>query len=277
MYAAIKKATNDTYYQGTWDLPANQKPFEGNLFTINKKGVTGVEFMNYLKAQQKAGLAIKPLSRLVDTAYDKFLDQQLNTYYNENLEQEFPDFAAVVDEYRDGLLLFDLMEKEIWDKSKTDTLGLKNFYEAHKSSYNWKNRLDAIVVSSTKMDVIKAAQKMLKANKTPQEIKDKLNVKDVVNVMANAGIFEEGSDALPKNVGLAPGISEITKEGEYYFVTKVNKVLPAGPKTLDEARGRVINDYQQSLEDNWVKDLRKEFTVHVNRDVFENVKKQLKS
>ena len=276
MYAAIKKSMSELYYQGTWDLPTNAKPFEGNLFAINDKGVSGVDFMTYMKAQQKSGLAIKPLTRLVDHVYDQFLTQQLNTYYNDNLENEFPEFAAVVEEYRDGLLLFDLMEKEIWNKSKTDTIGLKSFYDINKNKYNWKNRLDAIIVSSTKMDVIKSAQKMLKANKSAEEIKEKLNLKGVVNVMTNSGIFEEGSDALPKNIAPTVGVSEIKKEGEYYFVTKVNKLLPAGPKTLDESRGRVINDYQQHLEDNWVKDLRKEFTVRVNSDVFERVKKQLK-
>ena len=277
MYAAIQKSLNNTYYEGTWDLPTNQKPFEGNLITIKVKGIKGIEFMTFLKAQQKTGLAIKPANKLVDFAYEKFLDQQLNAYYNENLESEFPEFAAVVDEYRDGLLLFDLMEKEIWNKSKTDTLGLKNFYEANKSNYKWKNRLEATVVSSTKMDVIKAAQKMLKKKKTPQEIKDKLNEKGVVNVMANAGTFEEGSDALPKNTPLKVGISDIIKEGDYYFITNVTKILPAGPKSLEESKGRVINDYQQYLEDNWVKDLKKEFTVQVNQEVFQNVKRQLKS
>jgi peptidyl-prolyl cis-trans isomerase SurA len=277
MYTAITKAVTDKYYEGTWDLPENQKPFSGKLIDIQGKAVSGTDFMNYLKGQQKSGLAIKPVNKLVDHAYEKFLDQQLNVYYNENLENEFPEFAAVIDEYRDGLLLFDLMEKEIWEKAKTDTLGLKNFYDLHKDSYNWKNRLDVVIVSSTQQDMVKSAQKMLKQNKSTDAIKEKLNVKGVVNVMTNAGVFEEGSDALPKNILHQPGVSDIIKEGEYYFVAKVNKVLPAGNKTLDEAKGRVINDYQQFLEENWVKDLKNEFTVKVNPEVFSTVKKQLKS
>jgi len=207
--------------------------------------------------------------------YEQFLDEKLNAYYSDNLENEFPEFSLVMDEYRDGLLLFDLMEKEIWEKSKTDTIGLKNYYQSHKASYNWKNRLDAIVVSSTKTDVIKQAQKLLKQGKSADFIKEKLNLNGVVNVMANSGTFEEGSEALPKGIKAAEGISDIVKDGEYYFVVKVNKVLPAGPKTLDEAKGKVINDYQQYLEENWVKDLKNEFTVKVNQDVFERVKQEL--
>ena len=182
-----------------------------------------------------------------------------------------------MDEYRDGLLLFDLMEKEIWNKSKTDSLGLKAFYDKNISNYQWKNRLDVTILSSTNSDVIKKAAKYLKSNKTVDFIKEKLNVKDgAVNIMAKVGVFEEGNESLPKNLKFEAGISEIIKEGEYYFVTKVNATLPAGPKALDECKGKAINDYQQFLEDNWVKDLKNEFKVEVNQTVFENIKKQLK-
>lgn len=275
MYSAIQKAVTDKFYEGSWDVPADTKNFDGKLFDIEGQAITGTQFLTYLKSQQKAGLTIKPISNLTNHVYEQFVDQELNTYYNNNLEKEFPEFAAVIDEYRDGLLLFDLMEKEIWEKSKTDTLGLKKFYDAHLDNYKWKNRFDVIVVSSTKQDVIKAAQKFLKQGKTSDFIKEKLNIGGVINVMANTGVFEEGNDALPKGTKPEPGVSEITKDGEYYFVTKVNKIMPAGPKTLEEAKGKVINDYQQYLEENWVKDLKKEFTVHINQDVFENVKKQL--
>ena len=273
-YAAVKKAVNDKFYQGTWEVSPDPKA-NAKLFTIEDKAIAGKDFMEYVKAQQKSGVAIKPATRLVDHLYNQYLDQQLNAYYDENLENEFPEFANVMDEYRDGLLLFDLMEKEIWEKSKTDSIGLEKFYQLHKADYQWKNRLDAIVVSSTKADVAKQAQKLLKSGKTPDFIKEKLNTKGVVNVMTNAGVFEQGSDALPKSVQMKTGVTDLIKEGEYYFAVKVNKILPAGQKTLDEARGKVVNDYQQYLEENWVNSLRNEFTVKVNQDVFERVKKQL--
>jgi peptidyl-prolyl cis-trans isomerase SurA len=93
--------------------------------------------------------------------------------------------------------------------------------------------------------------------------------------MSKSGVFEEGNDALPKNTKFEIGLSEIIKEGEYYFVTKVDKVMPKAIKTLDECRGKIVNDYQQYLEQRWVDDLKQEFTVKVNKDVFEKVKKQL--
>jgi peptidyl-prolyl cis-trans isomerase SurA len=277
LYAVTAKTVTDKYYTGEWKLPENKKPFEGNLVTIDKKAYTAVDFLDYLNVQQRAENTIKPIGKLVDKKYDDFIDQKVNEYYNENLEGEFPEFAAVMDEYRDGLLLFDLMEKEIWEKAKTDSIGLQKFHEAHKNSYMWGNRLDAVVLSSTNKDFAKKAQKLLKQGKTAEQIKEQMNIKDAVNVMSNAGIFDENSDALPKGIERKDGISDVIKEGEYYFVVKINKHLPAGPKTLDEAKAKVINDYQQYLEEKWVGDLKQEFKVNVNQPVFEKVKSQMKS
>lgn len=276
LYAAASKAITNDFYDNKWELPTNTKPFDGKLFSVKEKNSTGTDFLKYVKAQQKGSTTLRPIAKLTDNLYQKFVNEQMTAYYTDNLETEFPDFAAVMEEYRDGLLLFDLMEKEIWERSKTDTLGLKNFYEVHKNSYNWKNRLDVVIASSTDMNVVKEAQKMLKQDKNSEQLKAKFNTKDKVLIMTNAGVFEDGNEALPKNIKFENGVSDIIKDGEYYFVSKVNKVIPAGPKTLEECKGKTINDYQQYLEQNWVADLRKEFTVKTFPEVFERVKKELK-
>ncbi|MBL7869621.1 MAG: peptidylprolyl isomerase [Flavobacterium lindanitolerans] len=277
LFAAISKTVNDKFYTGDWKLPENMKPFEGNLVTIDKKTISGDEFLKYLVAQQRGENTIRPISKLVEKKYQEYVDVKVNELYNNNLENEFPDFAAVMEEYRDGLLLFDLMEKEIWEKAKTDTIGLQNFYEARKNNYRWGNRVDALILSSTKMDMAKKAQKLLKQGKSAEFIKEKFNQNGKVEVMSNAGIFEENSDALPKGLEKKDGVSGIIKDGEYYFVVKINKHLEAGPKTLEEAKGKVVNDYQQYLEEKWVSDLKQEFKVDVNQPAFEKVKKQIKS
>ena len=103
----------------------------------------------------------------------------------------------------------------------------------------------------------------------------KLNTKEKIDVMSSKGVYEEGNDAIPKGTKPEAGISEISKQGEYYFVSMVNKVLPAGNKTLEECKGKVVNDYQQFLESTWVTNLKTEYTVKVNQDVFEKVKKEI--
>ena len=274
-YGLISKLVTNDFYDSKWKLPENITDYSATLLSINTKKIDGKAFLDYIEKQQKAGLKVKPLSKLVDALYGNFLDEQLTAYYDENLETEFPDFAYVMEEYRDGLLLFDLMEKEIWDRAKTDTIGLNTFYDEHKMEHMWKKRVDVTIASSTKQDIIKKAHALLKKKEKPQDIKDKLNVDNVINVMMNSGVFEEGSDALPKTMKYDVSVSDVFREGEYYFVTKVEKVMPAGVKTLEECKGKLVNEYQQYLELRWVDDLKSEFTVKINNDAFEHVKKQL--
>jgi peptidyl-prolyl cis-trans isomerase SurA len=274
VYANAAKALNNNLYSQTWEAP--KEGYTEAIITINNdKKVSAKAYLDFVALQQRAELTTKPVARLGEVLFDKFTDEQLNVYYNDNLETEFPEFAVVMEEYRDGLLLFDLMEKEIWEKAKTDTVGLESYYNAHKDSYQWKDRIDADVFSSTKEDVIKKVRKFLKQGKDAAYIKEQLNKDSKVEVMEKKGIFETDSNAVPKQSKWQTGLTDIIKEGDYYYVVKVNKVLPKGPKTLDETRGRVINDYQQHLESNWVSNLKKEFNVQVNQDVFARVKKQL--
>jgi peptidyl-prolyl cis-trans isomerase SurA len=226
--------------------------------------------------QQKAGpLTVKPLSQQVNVLYEKFANEKLNAYYDDNLEKEFPEFGMTMNEYRDGLLLFDLMEKEIWEKAKTDTVALNVYYKANINKYQWKERVDAEVYSSTKEDITAKARKFLKKGKDAAYIKEQLNKGDKIEVLEKTGVFETDSDALPKQAVWKAGVSDVIKEGNYYYVVKTNKVLPAGAKTFEDCKGRVINDYQQQLESTWISDLEKEFTVKVNQDVFAKIKQQL--
>ncbi|MBF2092497.1 peptidylprolyl isomerase [Flavobacterium psychrophilum] len=276
LYAQIKTLVTDKIYVSQWKLPANLKDYDSNLFKIENKSITGTQFLSILEAQQKSDLKIKPVGKLVDFVYQNFVDAQMTDYYNDNLEKEFPDFANVIEEYRDGLLLFDLMEKEIWEKAKQDTLALKKYYNANKLQYQWKNRAEVLVASSTKEGVAKEARKLLNKDQTDDFIKTTLNTKEVVNVMIKKENYEEGAENFPKKVDFKTGVSEIYKDGEFYFVNKVSKIIPASVKTFDEAHGRVVNDYQQYLEDNWVSNLKKEFKVNINQEVFERMKASMK-
>ena len=277
IYAAIEKSFANDFYEGLWTSDKVKTPFAETVLTINESNYSGRQFLEYIQKNQKTALEIKPLAKMVSVLFEQFTDYQLNQYYNGNLENEFPEFANVMNEYRDGLLLFDLMEKEIWDKSKTDTLGLQAFYDKNKQNYQWKKRYDVLVVSSTKHDYIKKAQKLLKKGKSAAEIKEALNAGKELEVIEKEGVYEEGSTLLPKNIQDKKGVTDIEQDGEYYFVSRIKDILPAGQKSFQECEGKVINDYQQYLEDNWVSDLKKEFTIKINQPVFEQVKTEIKS
>lgn len=276
VYSRAVKLVNDDFYAEAWKLPKDIENYNQVLLTINNdKKIPLKTFLNYINTKQQTGLNAKPISNAVSILFTQFANEQLNSYYDNNLEKEFPEFGIVMEEYRDGLLLFDLMEKEIWEKAKTDTIGLEKFYAINKEKYQWKDRVDVDIYSSTKKDVAKKVKKYLKNKKSIDYIKEKLNTKEKVNVMLKSGIFEQESTVLPKRNKWETGISDVIKEGDYYYIIQTKKVLPKGLKTLEENKGKVINDYQQQLESEWVKNLKQEFKVSVNDNVFEDVKKQI--
>lgn len=272
----IKKSVTNDFYTQTWEVPDNKKELSGEIAVINKNGkLYSPSFISYLSSQQKANIKIKPISALVDHLFDKWMDVQLIQYYEDNLENEFVEFKNVVEEYRDGLLLFDLMEKEIWERAKTDTIGLNAYFEGNSKNYMWTNRYDVDVYSSTNEKVIKKTKSYLEKNKSIDYIKSKINKKGVVDVMVKSGLFEENHDVLSEYKNPQIGTTSIVKKGNYYFVVNVKEVKPAEQKSLDECRGKVISDYQQFLENNWVDELKKEFKVIVNQNAFEEVKSQI--
>jgi peptidyl-prolyl cis-trans isomerase SurA len=277
VYEEAVAALNDSIYNGGWKAPKNNAVYNKTLLTINgDKQLTAQDYLNFINGQQRTGVAAKPVAAAAGVFYDKFEKEQIMAYYDAHLEELYPDFSYTMEEYRDGLLLYDLMQKEIWDKSKNDTIGLQKFYEEHKASYQWKNRAEADIYSSTNEADVKQAREMLVKGKDAAAVKEKLNTKQKVSVMEKSGTYEQDSNAIPKSIVWKEGVSDVVKDGNYYYVVKINKLLPAGPKTLDEARGRVINDYQQYLENTWVDDLKKESAVKVDNAVFEEVKKELK-
>lgn len=274
--AQIKKSVTEDFYSQTWQIPTNLKEMNLPLLTINKtQKVTAPSFLNFIYTQQKSNIKTKPVAKLVDELFEKFTDEQLTNYYNENLENEFPEFRYVMDEYRDGLLLFDLMEKEIWNRAKSDTTGLMNFHKANIEKYQWKKRYDVDILSSTDKLIIEKAQKFLKKGKSLEYIKEKLNNDGKVNVMVKSGLYEEDHDILYQYSNAAVGVTTVVNKDKYYFVVNVKRIDEAGPKEFADCKGKVISDYQQFLENNWVDELKKEFQININKEVFSKVKLQL--
>ena len=276
-YQNVEKIVTDKIYSKTWELPKNKESISGNITTLNKtKNIETNSFVNYIYSQQKNKQTTKPVKKLVAELFESWKEEQLLAYYNDNLENEFPEFKNVMDEYRDGLLLFDLMENEIWTKSKTDTIGLKKYYELNKSKYNWNERYDVDILSSTDAKVMEAAQKMLQKGKSIEAIKTKFNKDNKVAIMVKSGLNEKNYDVLDKIKTLTKGANNVYKDANYSFVVNVKNIKPTQTKAFDECKSRVINDYQQHLEATWVDELKKEFSVKVNQEVFEKAKQQLK-
>ncbi|RKE92178.1 peptidylprolyl isomerase [Ichthyenterobacterium magnum] len=271
----FKTLIDDSFFKKSWVIPENLNKEEVAL-AIDKASLSYGDFAKYLMNSQRNYFNKKTAPEVViEKEYQTYLEKELLKYHEANLEFVNPDFAHVLKEYRDGLLLFDLMEKEVWNAATKDSVGLEAFYEKNKSNYVWQDRVDAKVFSSSKKEVVSEAIKLLEKGKTAEEIATVLNANGAQNIIVTSDVMEKGHRALPIAFEFKKGVSKIYNYNDAYHVIDVSKVMPQGIKTFDEARGKVISDYQNSIETNWLDTLGKRYNVKINDAVLAKVKTQI--
>jgi len=267
---------NENYFKRSWQLPAE---FESDkvVFKIKDKTFTYKDFGDYLVKNQSNTSARETYQDIVTNAYDSFLNTSLVQYQEANLENENEEFANIVSEYKDGLLLFDLMENAIWNTTKSDSLEIQKFYESHKENYFYPERIDAVVASSAKQNVIKKVSKLLNSNMDLENIKSLINTNGEVQVLFTSDVFDTNHQSLPDDFELKKDISKIYKHHDAFVVVQVKDILPKRLKTFEEARGEVISDYQVVKENKWLEQLKAKYKVEVNQESLNEVKSQIKN
>lgn len=266
---------NDNYFAGSWELP---KDFNGDkpFLKIGNKQFTYQDFGNYLMLNQRNTLNKTDYKGLVSKQYDTFLNTNLVQYQEDNLEIENEDYANIVSEYRDGLLLFDLMENTIWNTAKTDSLQIENYYNRHKNKYITPKRIDAVVASSTNQKTLKKVGNLLDKGMAPEQIKTLINSNDKIDVIFTKDTMASDHQALPKGFVFKKGISKIYNHNGAFVIVQVKEVMPETIKTLEEAKGLVISDYQAFKEEEWLKELANKYKVVINQEALKQVKAQIK-
>ncbi|WP_339756207.1 peptidylprolyl isomerase [uncultured Winogradskyella sp.] len=273
--AYFESLINNDFFARTWRLPENFEK-EKTLFSINSRPFLYNEFGSHLMTAQRVyGGKNKPVSDVINKEFEAFFEKSILQFREDNLEFENEDFANILKEYRDGLLLFDLMEKEVWNKASKDTVGLEAYYNKHKSNYQWEDRVEVVMASAADESNMKTVLKMIKKGKSKEEISEALNTEGKQNVIYTKGTFNTRDSKLPNNFQVKKGVSKIYMHNEAFHVIDVKAVLPAGNKTLEEAKGNVINDYQTEIEAEWISDLHRRFKVEVNKDVLKAIKAKI--
>ena len=267
---------NDNYFKRTWQLPNTFKT-EQPLIKIGNKQFTYKDFGNYLLNTQRRPTPKSSYQSIILNKYESFLNDNLIKYHEDNLESENEDFAHIVQEYRDGLLLFELMETTIWNAAKTDSIGVKEYYKNNKNNYIFPQRIDAVIASSQKQKTLKKVSKLLKQGMALEQIKALVNSNNKIDVIFTSGVIDAGHQALPKGFNFKKGMSKIYNHNNTFVVVQVKEVLPTTQKTFSEAKGSVISDYQTFKEENWVKELSKKYQVVVNQEALQKVKYQIKN
>ncbi len=273
-----KLAEDAAFFTRNWKKPTDSIFLNKTLVQIKDSKILYDEFATYvLKVSDRFTTKNPNAKSFINYQYTQFMEAKLLAFYESDLENVDEDFAAIYGEYRDGLLLFDLMETEIWEKAKIDTLGLDKFFNENKENYKWEKRVEAVIASCTQEEAAKQVQQLLQEGKSLEAIKQAVNKDSKVNVIFSPGVYEEAHRNLPEGFTFEKGVSQIFKDGKTDFtIIKVNEILPESNKELSDIKGKVISDYQVYLEKEWIKTLKKNYKVDINKKVYRNLEKYIK-
>ena len=256
----------------TWKF-SDQIKDSKSFLVIQKTSYSFGDFINFLNKNNKLINPNWATEFAVNKQYKFFLEQSVFRYKKDNLENENQDFANILNEYREGLLLFELMQDKIWEGAKKDTIGLNAFYNENKDNYLWPERVIGSVARSSNAKNIKKVRKLWASGKSNQSIDELLN-KIQQNVIFSTGEFELGLSPLPESFTprVKSQLSKIIKENNSFYIVNVKEFMPQSQKSLEDSRGQLISDYQTKLETQWILELKSKFNVKVNEDVFQKVK-----
>ncbi|MGA1398731.1 MAG: hypothetical protein ACO31K_08830, partial [Schleiferiaceae bacterium] len=180
-----------------------------------------------------------------------------------------PEFRYLAQEYREGILVFELTREKVWDKAATDTLGLKAFFAENRSNYQWSERISGSVISGSDVKALKKAAELARQGVPVAKIQKVLNVKSEVVSVTDAEklvLGSEGKNARQAMLGQFYGPDKVKgafEQNGIWYVHVASERIPAGPKELSECRGQVIADYQKYLEAEWMKELAGKFPLEM--------------
>jgi peptidyl-prolyl cis-trans isomerase SurA len=257
-----------------WDV-SKAEGLNEVLFTIGDRSVTQQDFASYLAEKQSA--TKKNIQVLVDNQYEKFIEAEVLQYEEDQLPGKYPEFKHLIQEYHDGILLFDLTDQMVWSKAVEDSVGMEAYYAENKSNYMWEKRLDATLFTCRDAEVAAFARDLLSKKKrkrpSPEAVQSLAYAEfsDSSCLSFEFNKYEMGDHPLLEKMDWNDPMSDnMEEEGKVIFLVK-KKVLKPESKMLDECRGIVTADYQNHLEMGWIEALRAKYTVQINREMLSEI------
>jgi peptidyl-prolyl cis-trans isomerase SurA len=254
--AKVFALADSSLTKGKWK--ANGRGTEEILFAMNGLNYSTKSFLEYLEKNHKANL-VGP-TKYIEQMYNQYVDEVQGLAFEQRIKTEHPEYGFLINEYYEGILLFEIMEREVWNKASEDSVGQRKYFDSHKDEYKASDRVSATLYSSSSKEAIANLQSMLTGS-------DSGKVKDFITrekIRKEAGNFEKVDRPILSKISWTPGLHIADNNGMHYLVL-VKALLPPGTKTFDEARSSVISDYQNFLEKQWLEKLRKKYPVKVNK------------
>ncbi len=254
---------------------------------ILKEGERGIQPLDSMRTQIQRQVLRDERSKEADKSFIRktrieynlpadMTDAEVKAYADEHLEAKYPELKNLVQEYHDGILLFEVSLREVWDKAAKDTAGLEAYFKAHKKEYTWDApRWKGYLIQAKDKNSAKAAQAIIKSanpDSIQSYIAKRVNCDTVTYVKVQHGLWEQGKNAAVDKFGFKDKKAVFTPNEELPLVVCLGKKLKA-PETWSDEKGKVTTDYQDYLEAAWIKTLREKYPVVINQDVWNAIKK----
>lgn len=272
------KLVDKSFLEGKWEA---EKALNLNkqIFAFADQAVLQSDFAKYLNESQKK-VVETDLRAGLNKKLEDFIDKKVIEYEDGKLESKYPEFRYLMNEYHDGILLFELTDKMVWTKAVQDTLGLQNFHEQNKAKYMWDKRVDASIYRCPDEKIAEGVKKIAKKRIAKGYSYDETLLKiikvtkndETKKVTVEDGKFLKGDNDLIDKVDWNVQISENFNINNKVVFVAINKIIEPTPKSLKESKGLVTADYQAFLEAEWIKELRSKYNVVVNKDALSNIK-----
>lgn len=263
------KVIDDSLFEGKWNIN-KAKGMEKVLFTLGNTKITQQDYaLHVFKTQKK--MVKFDLQNHLNSIYKQYLDEYCMNYEDAQLENKYPEFKALMREYRDGILLFELIDKKVWTKAVKDSAGLDAFYQQNKNKYMWQERSDAVIYTCADQKIADMTLKMVKAAAKKgykhEDIIKAINKDNKNNLHIDVNKYSKGDNKIIDQIEWKPGISKfVNNEGKVSFA-EIKEIIAPQNKSLNEARGLITADYQLLLEQEWIDELKQKYEVKINKDI----------
>ncbi|HEY8387509.1 MAG TPA: peptidylprolyl isomerase [Parasegetibacter sp.] len=240
----------------------DREPFSDTtvVLSIGNKKVTMGNWLGYAKifTTQDGRLNATYQQLMKDVVSNAAIE-----YYTEHLENYNPEFGIQLQEFKEGNLLFEIMQRNVWDRAMLDTAGLRKYYLEHKAEYKWLPSASAIVFNCSDSIIYKSFREDLE--RAPGKWKQLIDETDG-RVFADSGRFEINYLPIPYGTQLKENqfTPAVTNDNGSVSFTLILKLYPGDePREFEDSRGLVQADYQNYLEKIWVQELKKKYPVKV--------------
>ena len=258
------------------NMEANKKikTIKNTLLTFSNISYTNYDYIEYL-LKSKSIEKNKIDQNLIKQQFEKFINQKIIDFEKTQLESKHPDFKALMKEYRDGILLFEISDQKIWTKAIKDTAGLKEFYALNKATWIWPNRVNGtLFTSESKKTLKKVSSLKTKKSLSNDSIMSILNKDNLFNLKYENKIIDDFSKYNLTFDQLNKGYNGPFNYEEKLVLIYVEEKLPQRNKELKEAEGIIVSAYQNYLEDQWLTRLKKNHTITINHNTLYSIKQK---